>query len=242
MAAEAKRLMKNPYYYASMLVREGIAGGSVSGAVQNYADCVKPIIEIIGATKWKVAAGLIIILFRDRLLFLADTTVNINPTAEQVATTAINAARVAKYFNIEPRVAMLSYSNFTGKKESPAKMRQAAEIVRQIDPDLIVDGEMQADTAISPGITERIFPFSKIKNGANILVFPELNSGNIGYKLIQQLSECQVMGPFLLGINKPANVLQRTCKVQDIINSIVLTAVATQAWTKETKKKNVRKK
>ncbi len=243
MEAEAERLMKDQYYFSSMMVKNGEADALVSGAVQNYADCITPIFEIIGADKYKTAAGLIIILFEDRLLFLADTTVNINPTAEQLATIALSASRVAKYYNIEPKVAMLSYSNFTGRKEAPSKMRKATEIINQIDPKLIVDGEMQADTAINPTIVERIFPFCNIKDGANILIFPDLNSGNIAYKLIQQLSECAVMGPFLLGINKPANVLQRTCTVQDIINTVVLTAVEAQAYKFRAKaKKNGRKK
>ncbi len=242
MEAEATRLIRDPYYYASMMVNEGDADASVSGAVQNYADCIRPIFEIIGPDKYKTAAGLIIILFEDRLLFLTDTTVNINPTAEQLATIALAASRVAKYYNIEPRVAMLSYSNFTGKKEAPAKMQKAAKLVSEINPKLTVDGEMQADTAVNPTIVERIFPFCNIKDGANILVFPDLNSGNIAYKLIQQLSECEVMGPFLLGINKPANVMQRTCNVQDIINTIVLTAVESQAYRQRTKKQTTSKK
>ncbi len=244
MLAEAERLMKDPYYFASMLVNEGGADGLISGAVQNYADCVRPILEIIGPDKWKVAAGLIIILFEDKLYFLADTTLNIDPSAQDLATIALSASRVAKYYNIEPKVAMLSFSNFTAHNSSSLKMKTAAELVKTISPNLIVDGEMQADTAINPSIVERIFPFCEIKDGANILVFPDLNSGNIGYKLIQQLSECEVMGPFLTGINKPANVMQRTCGVQDVINTIVLTAVECQAYAERLKrpKKNGRKK
>ncbi len=241
MEAEAERLIRNPYYYASMMVKQDDADASVSGAIQNYADCILPIFEIIGPDKYKTAAGLIIILFEDRLLFLTDTTVNIDPTEEQIASIALSASRVAKYYNIEPRVAMLSYSNFTGKKGAPAKMRNAAKLVSKINPKLIVDGEMQADTAVNPSIVERIFPFCNIQDGANILVFPDLNSGNIAYKLIQQLSECEVMGPFLLGINKPANVMQRTCNVQDIINTIVLTAVEAQAYKQRAKKTTAKK-
>jgi len=242
MVAEAERLIRDPYYYAAMMVKQDDADALISGAIQNYADCIKPIFEIIGPDKYKTAAGITVILFEDRLLFFTDTTVNINPTAEQVASIALSASRVAKYYNIEPRVAMLSYSNFTGKRETPAKMREAARIVSEIDPKLIVDGEMQADTAINPSIVERIFPFCKIQDGANVLVFPDLNSGNIAYKLIQQLSECEVMGPFLLGINKPANVLQRTCHVQSVINTIVLTAVESQAYKQRTKKQSSAKK
>lgn len=168
------------------------------------------------------------------MLFFADTTVNIEPTAEQLAHIAIHISRVAQYFNIEPRIAMLSFSNFTAREDNPKKMRRAAQIVRDLDPNLVVDGEMQADTAVNPEIVERIFPFSSIKGGANILIFPNLDAGNIAYKLVQQLGGGEVLGPFLMGVRKPANVLQRTCTVNDIINSVVLTAVETQAYKERT--------
>jgi len=155
--------------------------------------------------------------------------VNINPTAEQCATFAIHAARVAEYFKIQPRIAMLSYSNFTSRGDAPAKMKQAAEIVKKHYPHYIVDGEMQADTAVNPDIVERIFPFCDIKNGANILVFPNLDAGNISYKLVQQLGGAEVIGPFLMGVKRPANVLQRTCTVEDIVNTAAMTALEAQA-------------
>jgi malate dehydrogenase (oxaloacetate-decarboxylating)(NADP+) len=163
-------------------------------------------------------------------MFFADTAVNINPTAEQIATVAIHAARVAEYFRIQPRIAMLSYTNFRSRGESPSKMKAAAEIVKKRYPHLIVDGEMQADTAVNPDIVERIFPFCEVKNGANILIFPNLDAGNISYKLVQQLGGGEVIGPFLMGIRKPANVLQRTCTVDDIVNTVALTALEAQAF------------
>ncbi len=230
MWAEAERLMADPNYFASMAVHLGDADGLVTGATQNYADCVKPILQIIGTGKYKTASGLNIVLFKDKMLFFADTTVNIDPTAEQLANIAIHASRVARYFNVEPRIAMLSFSNFTARRESPQKMRQAADLVKKRYPDLIVDGEMQADTAVNPDIIERIFPFCEIKGGANILIFPNLDAGNIGYKLVQQLGGGEVLGPFLMGVRKPANVLQRTCTVDDIINTMVLTALEARAY------------
>ncbi len=230
MWAEAERLMADPNYFASMAVHLGDADGLVTGATQNYADCVRPILEIIGTGKHKTASGLNIVLFKDRMLFFADTTVNIDPTAEQVANIAIHAARVARYFKVEPRIAMLSFSNFTARRESPQKMRQAVDLVKKRYPDLIVDGEMQADTAVNPDIVERIFPFCEIKGGANILIFPNLDAGNIGYKLVQQLGGGEVLGPFLMGVRKPANVLQRTCTVDDIMNTMVLTALEARAY------------
>lgn len=229
MLREAERLLTNPDYFAAMMVDRGIADAMVTGATQNYADCVRPILEVIGAGRRKVASGLNLVLFKDRMLFFTDTAVNINPTAEQIAGIAIHAASVAEYFGVEPRIAMLSYSNFTSHGESPSKMLEAAEIVRKHYPHYRVDGEMQADTAVNPDIVKRIFPFCEIKNGANILVFPNLDSGNISYKLVQQLGGAEVIGPFLLGIKRPANVLQRTCTVDDICNTIALTALESQA-------------
>jgi malate dehydrogenase (oxaloacetate-decarboxylating)(NADP+) len=169
------------------------------------------------------------VLFRNKMIFFADTAVNINPTAEQCATIAIHAARVAEYFKIQPRIAMLSYTNFKSQGQSPAKMRLAAEIVKKHYPHYIVDGEMQADTAVNPDIVERIFPFCEVKNGANILIFPNLDAGNISYKLVQQLGGAEVIGPFLMGVKRPANVLQRTCTVDDIVNTVALTALQAQA-------------
>src|SRR5690606_34529147 len=134
----------------------------------NYATCVRPILQTIGTGRGAVATGMNMVLIGDRILFFADTTMNINPTAEQLASIAVYASKVARYFNIEPRVAMLSFTNLTAQGESPQKMKRAAELVAQMEPDLIVDGEMQADTAINPDVIKRIFPFSNIKNGANV--------------------------------------------------------------------------
>lgn len=230
MLREAERLMADPDYFASMMVHMGDANAVVTGATQNYADCVRPILEIIGPGLGRTASGLNLVIFKNRMLFFADTAVNIDPTAEQVATIAIHAARVAEYFRIQPRIAMLSYTNFRSKGENPSKMRKAAEIVKKRYPHYIVDGEMQADTAVNPDIVERIFPICEVKNGANILIFPNLDAGNISYKLVQQLGGAEVIGPFLMGVRKPANVLQRTSTVDDIVNTVALTALEAQAF------------
>ncbi len=226
---EAERLMSNPDYFASMAVQMGDADGIITGATQNYADCVRPILQIIGSGKRGTASGLNVVLLKNKMVFFADTTVNINPSAAQCATIAIHAARVAEYFRIQPRIAMLSYTSFTSKGESPSKMRDAARIVKKNYPHYIVDGEIQADAAVNPILVEKIFPFCEVKNGANILIFPTLDAGNISYKLLQQLGGAEVLGPFLLGVRKPANVLQRTCTVEDIINTVALTALQAQA-------------
>ncbi|MES2855309.1 MAG: phosphate acyltransferase [Bdellovibrionota bacterium] len=229
MLRESERLMANPDYFAAMAVHMGDADGMVTGATQNYADCVRPILEIIGSGKRGVASGLNLVMSRDKMWFFTDTAVNIDPTAEQCATFAIHAARIAEYFKIQPRIAMLSYTNFRSKGHNPSKMKEAADLVKKNYPHYIVDGEMQADTAVNPDIVERIFPFCDVKNGANILVFPNLDASNISYKLVQQLGGAEVVGPFLLGVKKAANVLQRTCNVDDIINTVALTALQAQA-------------
>ncbi len=226
--SEAHRLMSDPNYFAAMATNLGDVDGMINGATQNYPDSVRPILETISKMKDGVPCGLIIMVLKNRVLFFADTTININPTAEELSTVAIQAAEIADYFNIEPRIAMLSYSNFTGKHESSKKMKLAAELVRQKNPKLIVDGEMQADTAVDPDIIKEIFPFSSLQKGANILVFPELNSSNIAYKLVNKLGDGEILGPFLMGVRRPAHVLQRSCTVSDIVNTVALTALQVQ--------------
>ena len=153
---------------------------------------------------------------------------NINPTAEQLAQIAIQTAYVAEHFDQKPKIAMLSYSNFSGSDGTPAKMKRAAELVKKMRPDLVVEGDMQADTAVNSEIRNRIFPFSQLGGDANILVFPNLESANISYKLLQQLGKVEVIGPFLLGVRRAANVLQRTTTEETIFNSVVLTALEAQ--------------
>jgi malate dehydrogenase (oxaloacetate-decarboxylating)(NADP+) len=162
-------------------------------------------------------------------MFFADTTVNINPDAEQLATIAINSADAAKFFDVEPRIAMLSYSNFgSNRHPETVKMREAAEIVRRRRPDLIVDGEMQADTAIDPNIIKELYPFCEIKDGANVLIFPNLDSGNIAYKIMQKLGGAEAIGPILMGVTKPANVMPRATDVNDLLNMAAITAIQAQ--------------
>ncbi len=225
---EAERLMADPNYFAAMMVMMGDADGLVNGASVNYADAVRPILQTIGVSKGGVPAGLNFILLEDKFLVLADTTVNLNPSAEQCAQIALQAARVVEYFGMKPKVAMLSYSNFSGEDGTPKKMKEAAELVRKLRSDIIVDGDMQADTAVNTDIMERLFPFSELKGGANILIFPNLEAANITYKLIQQVGKVEVIGPFLTGVRRSANVLQRTTTVDGIVNSVVFTALEAQ--------------
>ncbi len=225
---EAERLMSDPSYFASMMIDQGDADGMINGATTNYSEAVKPILHTIGLAKNSVPAGLNIILADDKILFFADTTVNFNPTSEQLAQIAIQTAQVAEYFGQKPRVAMLSFSNFSGANGTPSKMKKAAELAKQLRPDLHVDGDMQADTAVSSEIQSRIFPFTNLGGEANILLFPNLESANISYKLLQQVGKVEVLGPFLLGVRRAANVLQRTTTVDTIFSSVVLTALEAQ--------------
>lgn len=225
---EAERLMSDPNYFASMMVLMNDADGMVTGSSQNYADAVRPILQIIGTHKNGVPAGVNFVLTENNFYLLGDTTVNLDPSSEQLAQIALQSARVMEYFGQEPRAAMLSYSNFTSAPGTPAKMKKAADLVRAEGTNLIVDGDIQADTAVNPSIIERIFPFSELKGGANILIFPNLESANISYKLLQQLGKVEVLGPFLTGIRRSACVLQRTTTVDGIINSVVLTSLEAQ--------------
>ncbi|MFN3455314.1 MAG: phosphate acyltransferase, partial [Pseudobdellovibrio sp.] len=225
---EAERLMLDVNYFASMMIDQGDADGMVNGATTNYAQAVKPILHTVGVAKNHVPAGLNILISENKLLFLTDTTVNTNPTAEQLAQIAIQTAFVAEHFGQKPRIAMLSFSNFSGTEGTPAKMRKAADLVRELRPDLVVEGDMQADTAVNVEIQNRIFPFSQLGGEANILVFPNLESANISYKLLQQLGKVEVVGPFLLGVRRAANVLQRTTTEDTIFSSVVLTALEAQ--------------
>ncbi|MFS4459770.1 NADP-dependent malic enzyme [Bdellovibrio sp. HCB2-146] len=238
---EAERLLAEPNYFAAMMVQMGEADGMVSGASINYADAVKPILQTIGVYKGGVPAGLNFILLEDKFLVLSDTTVNFNPSAEQCAQIALQAAKIMEYFGITPRVAMLSYSNFSGAEGTPCKMKKAAEILKKMRPDIMADGDMQADTAVNAEIMERLFPFSDLKGGANVLIFPNLESSNIAYKLIQQIGKVEVIGPFLMGVRRSANVLQRTTTVDGIVNSVVFTALEAQ-FIKEALKKRQEKK
>ncbi|MEK6627515.1 MAG: NADP-dependent malic enzyme [Bdellovibrionota bacterium] len=225
---EAERLMHDGNYFASMMIDQGDADGMINGATTNYAEAVKPILHTIGLSTDSVPAGLNIVLADNKLLFFADTTININPTAEQLARIAIQTAQVAEYFGQKPRIAMLSFSNFSGTEGTPAKMKKAAELAKQLRPDLQIEGDLQADTAVNSEIQKRIFPFASLKGEANVLVFPNLESANISYKLLQQVGKVEVLGPFLLGVRRAANVLQRTTTDETIFSSVVLTALESQ--------------
>jgi malate dehydrogenase (oxaloacetate-decarboxylating)(NADP+) len=165
-------------------------------------------------------------------VFCADTTVNIDPTAEQVAQIAFAASRITRTLGIVPRIAMLSFSNFGSVKHPDAeKMARAAQLLREKDPSLVVDGEMQADTAFDPVILHRDYPFSMLKEQANVLIFPNLSAGNIAYKLVHHLGGATAIGPILVGMRRPVHVLERGADVQDIVNMAAVAVVDAQERT-----------
>ncbi len=222
---EARDLMKNSIYYGSMMVDQGDADALISGLTTHYPNTIKPALQCVGVKDgFKVVSGLYIVMTKKDVFFFADTTVNVNPTAEELAEIAISTADAAQAFDVEPKVAMLSFSNFGSTKYAESiKVSQAVKIVKKLRPNLIIDGEMQADTAVVPEILQDVFPFSNLKTRANVLIFPDLNSGNIAYKLMARIGQATVIGPILMGMKKSVHVLQRGATVDDIIN---MTAVA----------------
>jgi malate dehydrogenase (oxaloacetate-decarboxylating)(NADP+) len=226
--AEARDQMSRSLHFAGMMVREGDADAMVAGIESNYPEIIRPALQVVGrADGVKHAAGLYMIALPDkRLLFFADTTVNIDPDSETLAETALLSAGFAKELGIEPRVAMLSFSNF-GSAPHPFSDKVAKAVIRikELAPDLEVDGEMQADSAVNFDILKNIYPFTNLKGPANVLVFPNLGAANTAYKLIGQIGGAEVIGPILLGMRKPVHVLQRGGTVQDVINLITIASV-----------------
>jgi malate dehydrogenase (oxaloacetate-decarboxylating)(NADP+) len=226
----ARALMRQPNYYGAMMVELGDAHGLLNGVSQSYATTLKPAIEVIGARPGSRLAGIYMMLFRSRVLWLADTTVNIEPTSEEIADIAIQTAKLARrYMMVEPRVALLSFSNFGSNRHPLAlKMAQAVERIQKLEPTLVVDGEMQADTALVGEMSKESFPFNRVPGDANVLIFPDLQSGNIAYKLLGKLAQCEAIGPILVGMKKPVFVLQQNSDVTDIVNMAAIAAMEIQ--------------
>ncbi len=223
---EAKKQMRERNYFAIMMVNEGEADGLVTGYSRPYSSVVKPVLELVEKDKGvnKVAATNMM-LTKQGPLFLADTTININPTAQDLAKITQYTCVLAKMFGMKPNVAMLGFSNFgSTKSESSAKIREAVAYMHKNHPNVVVDGELQADFALNPALLAKEFPFSKL-NGkrANVLIFPNLESANITYKLLKQVDEAESIGPILLGLSKPVHVLQLGASVDEMVN---MTAVA----------------
>jgi malate dehydrogenase (oxaloacetate-decarboxylating)(NADP+) len=222
-----RSLMKQNNYYGAMMVELGHADGLLSGMTQSYPETIRPALQVIGARKGSRIAGIYMMVFKKRILWFADTTVNIDPTSEELADIAVQTAELARSFMIEePRVAMLSFSNFGSNIHPDAlKVRDATALIRERDPSLIVDGEMQADTALTPSLSKESYPFNLVPGNANILIFPDLNSANIAYKLMARVGGAESIGPVLVGMNKPVFVLQQNSDVNDVVNMAAITAM-----------------
>jgi malate dehydrogenase (oxaloacetate-decarboxylating)(NADP+) len=228
---EAEQLVLNPVTFGSLMVRLGDADGLIGGLTTHYPDTIRPALQVIDVRPElrKVAGVYMLITPKGDIYFLADATVNIEPTSEDLAEIAIMAAEKARRFNQEPRVAMLSFSNFGSTRHPLAdKVRRAVELVRQRAPGLMIDGEMQADTAVAPQIIEETYPFSTLKGGANVLIFPNLEAGNIAYKLLHRIGGAELIGPLLTGLSKPVHVLQRGSEVNDIVHVAAVAVVDAQ--------------
>ncbi|MEK7751487.1 MAG: NADP-dependent malic enzyme [Acidobacteriota bacterium] len=229
--SEAGQTILNRNTFGSVMLHMGDADALVSGLAQHYPDTVRPALQVIplreGASK--VAGLYVLITPHGRTYFLADTTVNIDPTPEDLAEIALDAADTARRFGVEPRVAMLSFSNFGSTRHPLAeKVQRATEIVKRRRPELMIDGEMQADTAVAPEILAETYPFSSLVGGANVLIFPNLEAGNIAYKLLMRIGGAEAIGPILMGLPKPVHVLQRGCEVNDIVNIAAVAVVEAQ--------------
>lgn len=225
-----RRRMRSRYVFGAMLVLEGLVDGQVHGIVRSYPEAIRPVLQVIprraGVAK---VSGVYLMITRDRTLLFADTTVNIHPDAADLAEIAVMTAEMAEFFDLQPRVAMLSFSNFGSAREPDAlRVAAAVALARKRRPGLIIDGEMQADTAVTGDILSREFPFNQLGAAANVLIFPDLAAGNVAYKLLEHLGGAKAVGPLLMGISKPFNVLQRGADMENVVNVMAITAAQAQ--------------
>lgn len=229
---EAKKVIMERNYYGAMMVETGQADALISGLTRNYADTLRPALRIIGKQKEvSKVAGMYILLTKKGPVFFADTTINVNPGTKELVDITIMVAKTVQQFNMRPKIALLSFSNF-GSSEDPAsvKVRRAVEYLHDQYPSLLVDGEMQANLAFNTQLLRDNYPFSElIEGGANTLIFPSLDAGNIAYKLLMELGGAEAIGPVLLGMNKPVHILQLGSPVRDIVNMITIAVVDAQS-------------
>jgi len=228
---DAKQTMLNRIPFGAMMVETGYADAMVSGITKNYATPIKPALQIIGMQEGvRKAAGMYIVTTKKGTFFFADTTVNVDPSAEDLVDITLITAQAIRKFGITPRIALLSYSNFgSSEGESPDKVRKAVDYLHKNHPDIIVDGEVQANFAVNKTLLKEQFPFSSlVDKNVNTLIFPNLSSGNIAYKLMQELGGAELTGPILLGLKKPVHVLPLGCSVNEIINLATIAVVDAQ--------------
>jgi malate dehydrogenase (oxaloacetate-decarboxylating)(NADP+) len=229
---EARKVMKERNHFGAMMVETGAADAMISGLTRKYADPIRPALQIIGVQEGvKRVAGMYIMNTKQGPYFFADTTMNVDPTVQDLVDITVLTANSVKQFNITPRIALLSYSNFgSAEGEVPNKMREATEILHKNYPGMIVDGEMQANFALNDELMKEQFPFSDlVDKKVNTLIFPNLASGNIAYKLIQEMGGAEAIGPVLIGMKKPVHILQLGSSVREIVNMVTIAVVDAQA-------------
>ena len=243
---EAVKMMRDRNYFGSSMVEFGEADAMISGLTKNYATTIKPALQIIGTEEGvKRVAGMYMMMTEKGPVFFGDTTVNVDPTAEELVDLTLLLEKSVRKFNITPRIAMLSYSNFgSNEGDIPEKTRKAVKILHEKYPEIIVDGEMQGNFAINSAMMKDNFPFSRLADApANTLVFPNLESGNIAYKLLQELGGAEAVGPILLGLKKPVHIVQLGSSVREIVNMVTIAVLDVQAKEEaEPKKKGLFKK
>jgi len=226
----AHDLLTDVSYFGTMMVYKGDADGMVSGAAHTTAHTILPSLQFVKTKPgFTIVSSVFFMALDDRVLVYGDCAVNPNPTAEQLAEIAIASADTAKTFGIEPVVAMLSYSTgASGEGEEVEKVRRATEIAQALRPDLILEGPMQYDAAVSPVVAAQKMPGSKVAGQATVFIFPDLNTGNNTYKAVQRETGAIAIGPVLQGLKKPVNDLSRGCTVEDVINTVAITAIQAQ--------------
>jgi malate dehydrogenase (oxaloacetate-decarboxylating)(NADP+) len=233
---EATKMMRDRNYFGASMVEFGEADAMISGLTRNYVSTIKPALQVIGtAPGVSRVAGMYMMMTKKGPVFFADTTVNVDPTAEELVDLTLLVEKAVSKFNIQPRIALLSYSNFgSNQGVIPEKVRKAVKILHEQHPHIVVDGEMQGNFAMNHELLKDNFPFSRLVDGpANTLIFPNLESGNIAYKLLQELGEAEAIGPILLGINKPVHIVQLGSSVREIVNMITLAVLDVQGKEQE---------
>ncbi|HEY7616025.1 MAG TPA: phosphate acyltransferase, partial [Terriglobales bacterium] len=233
---EARTLINDRNVFASMMVHVGDADALVAGVTQHFPDTIRPALQIVRVREGlhRVSGCYPMVTRSGDLYFLADTSVNIEPTAEDLVEIALCTAEAARRFDVVPRVAMLSFSSYGSSKHPLCdKVRRAVELLHEADPTLIVDGEIMADAAVSPDMLEQMYPFSLLKGGANVLIFPDLNSANIAYKLLSKIGGAETLGPILMGMSKPVHLVARGAEVEEIVSAAAIAVVDAQETESE---------
>jgi malate dehydrogenase (oxaloacetate-decarboxylating)(NADP+) len=223
--SSASDLLRQPNYFGPMMVAQGDADVFISGVTYNYPDVIRPALQAVGPQEGRCVSGVYLMIVEERIYFFTDATVIIEPSVEQLAAIAINAAELASEFGFEPKIAMLSFSNFgSTDHEQAVKVRKATALIKQLRPDFQVDGEMQADVAVVPDLMRRHYPFSQVED-ANVLVFPNLAAANTAYKLLGRLGRAETIGPILVGMGRPIQALATGADVREIVNVAILSSL-----------------